>query len=258
MSTALKTMTGPLIVSSRNPRYFTGRVRRSRRQGRVPHRVAHLEQLARRNGARRGGFGRARSGSTTTRYLRSSRNTVTTSSGCGAGSSSGRRPPAATSTSEHDAAAVAAHRAWQRQGRQAEVRSRAVRPGLLRSAARTRRRGRRRGHLCRRDVLRRLGLAPQPGARQHRGPSVPRREQRQRDQRLVDRRLQVLPLDPRVQAIQEAYIRKVVDTLHDLPNVLWEVANESSGGGSVDQEFAACWAWSNRRVGATRPSGSTG
>ena len=42
---------------------------------------------------------------------------------------------------------------------------------------------------------------------------------------------QVLPLDPRVQAIQEAYIRKVVDTLHDLPNVLWEVANESSGGG---------------------------
>ena len=49
---------------------------------------------------------------------------------------------------------------------------------------------------------------------------------------------QVLPLDPRVQALQEAYIRKVVDTVHDLPNVLYEVANESSGGGSVDQEFA--------------------
>jgi hypothetical protein len=30
----------------------------------------------------------------------------------------------------------------------------------------------------------------------------------------------------------------VVDTLHDLPNVLWEVANESSGGGSVDENFA--------------------
>jgi Family of unknown function (DUF6298) len=40
---------------------------------------------------------------------------------------------------------------------------------------------------------------------------------------------QVLPLDPRVQAIQEAYIRKVVDTVQDLPNVLYEVANESSG-----------------------------
>ena len=40
---------------------------------------------------------------------------------------------------------------------------------------------------------------------------------------------QVLPLDPRVQAVQEAYIRKVVDTVHDLPNVLYEVANESSG-----------------------------
>jgi hypothetical protein len=45
---------------------------------------------------------------------------------------------------------------------------------------------------------------------------------------------QVLPLDPRVRAFQEAYIRKVVDTVHDLPNVLYEVANESSGGGSVD------------------------
>jgi len=49
---------------------------------------------------------------------------------------------------------------------------------------------------------------------------------------------QVLPLDPRVQALQEAYNRKVVDTLHDLPNLLWEVANESSGGGKVDPAFA--------------------
>jgi hypothetical protein len=51
--------------------------------------------------------------------------------------------------------------------------------------------------------------------------------------------LQVLPLDERVEAVQEGYIRKVVDTLHDLPNVLWEVANESSGGGEVSKEFAA-------------------
>jgi hypothetical protein len=50
---------------------------------------------------------------------------------------------------------------------------------------------------------------------------------------------QVLPLDPKVEELQEAYIRKVVDTIHDLPNVLYEVANESSGGGSVDEEFAA-------------------
>src|SRR6185503_2941112 len=49
---------------------------------------------------------------------------------------------------------------------------------------------------------------------------------------------QVLSLDPRVQALEEAYIRKVIDTLHDLPNVLWEVSNESSGGGKVDMEFA--------------------
>ncbi|MGH7709821.1 MAG: hypothetical protein ACREOG_00965, partial [Gemmatimonadaceae bacterium] len=48
----------------------------------------------------------------------------------------------------------------------------------------------------------------------------------------------VLPLDARVQTMQEAYVRKVVDTVHDLPNVLYEVANESSGGGSVDENFA--------------------
>jgi hypothetical protein len=39
----------------------------------------------------------------------------------------------------------------------------------------------------------------------------------------------VLPLDPAVEAVQEAYVRKVVDTVHDLPTVLYEVANESSG-----------------------------
>jgi len=40
---------------------------------------------------------------------------------------------------------------------------------------------------------------------------------------------QVLPLGPGIQVLQEAYIRKVVDTVHDMPNVLYEVANESSG-----------------------------
>ena len=40
---------------------------------------------------------------------------------------------------------------------------------------------------------------------------------------------QVLPLDPDIQALQVAYIRKVIDTVQDLPNVLYEVANESSG-----------------------------
>jgi hypothetical protein len=56
---------------------------------------------------------------------------------------------------------------------------------------------------------------------------------------------QVLPLDPRVQALQEAYIRKVVDTVHDLPNVLLEVANESSGGGTVDKNFAQMMGYSD-------------
>jgi hypothetical protein len=50
---------------------------------------------------------------------------------------------------------------------------------------------------------------------------------------------QVLPLDPAVQAVQESYLREVVDTLHDLPNVLYEVANESCGGGTADPDMAA-------------------
>ena len=48
---------------------------------------------------------------------------------------------------------------------------------------------------------------------------------------------QVLPLDPRIQAIQEAYIRQVVDTVQDLPNVLYEVANESSGKDADSMEL---------------------
>ena len=52
---------------------------------------------------------------------------------------------------------------------------------------------------------------------------------------------QVLPLDPRVQALQEAYIRKVVDTVHDLPNVLYEVANESSGRDGATRSCCRGW-----------------
>jgi hypothetical protein len=40
---------------------------------------------------------------------------------------------------------------------------------------------------------------------------------------------QTLPLEAGVRELQEAYIRKVIDTVADLPNVLYEVANESSG-----------------------------
>ncbi len=48
---------------------------------------------------------------------------------------------------------------------------------------------------------------------------------------------QVLPLDPRVRDIQEAYIKKVVDTVRDLPNVLYEVANEASGNTADSIQF---------------------
>ena len=68
----------------------------------------------------------------------------------------------------------------------------------------------------------------------------------------------MLPLDPRIQALQEAYIRKVVDTVQDLPNVLYEVANESSGGGTVDAVFARTGLGDPRRSGRLDRSGSTG
>ncbi|MBC8151595.1 MAG: hypothetical protein H7Z72_01655 [Bacteroidetes bacterium] len=50
---------------------------------------------------------------------------------------------------------------------------------------------------------------------------------------------QVLPLHPLVEALQETYLRHVIDTVHDLPNVLYEVANESSGGGQLNERMAA-------------------
>ena len=40
-----------------------------------------------------------------------------------------------------------------------------------------------------------------------------------------------------VTAIQEAYVRKIVDTLNDLDNVLYEVANESAFPGSVKWQY---------------------
>lgn len=48
---------------------------------------------------------------------------------------------------------------------------------------------------------------------------------------------QVLPLDPHIQALQEAYIKKVIDTVQSLPNVLYEVANEASGDTADKLEF---------------------
>jgi len=46
-----------------------------------------------------------------------------------------------------------------------------------------------------------------------------------------------LPLDPKVEELQEAYIGKVLDTVHDLPNVLYEVSNEASGQDADEMEM---------------------
>jgi len=57
---------------------------------------------------------------------------------------------------------------------------------------------------------------------------------------------QVVPLEARVQAIQAAHIRKVVDTVHDLPNVLYEVA---SAAGVLTQRRQ--WTRNSRGLSAT-------
>ena len=46
-----------------------------------------------------------------------------------------------------------------------------------------------------------------------------------------------LPLDAGIQELQTAYIGKVLDTVHDLPNVLYEVANEASGQDAEETEM---------------------
>jgi hypothetical protein len=46
-----------------------------------------------------------------------------------------------------------------------------------------------------------------------------------------------LPMDARVQELQEAYLGQVLDTVHDLPNVLYEVANEASGQDAESMEM---------------------
>ena len=54
--------------------------------------------------------------------------------------------------------------------------------------------------------------------------------------------LQVHTLNiPAIWTIQRAYLRKIVSTVSDLPNVLWEVANEC-------QDSSDCWAWQNAVV----------
>ena len=75
------------------------------------------------------------------------------------------------------------------EGRQARVRPVTVRRGVLRASARSRRRGGRARHLRVGDVLRGLQPPSHRSARQRRGTSVPRAQQRQRHRDRLDRRL---------------------------------------------------------------------
>jgi hypothetical protein len=42
---------------------------------------------------------------------------------------------------------------------------------------------------------------------------------------------------PAITRIQEAYVRKVIDTVNDLDNVLFEIANESNFAHSKDWQY---------------------
>jgi hypothetical protein len=75
---------------------------------------------------------------------------------------------------------------------------------------------------------------------------------------------QVVPLDPRIELLQQSYVQKVVDTVHDLPNVLYEVANESSGqaarsvsmpdGTVIETPIGDTTQWQYRVIGTCSPS----
>ena len=116
--------TGPLTVSTTNPRYFTPLA--ATPTGRAVYLTgSHIwNNLHDGMGPGADCADRARSGSTTTPTCASSTSAATTSSGCGAGSSSGRRRPAATTTSDMTPQPWRAHRAGHGQGRQAAVRPR--------------------------------------------------------------------------------------------------------------------------------------
>jgi hypothetical protein len=51
--------------------------------------------------------------------------------------------------------------------------------------------------------------------------------------------------DPAITALQEAYVREVVDALDDLPNVLFEVSNETANTDDA-------WAWQNHMLGVVK------
>jgi hypothetical protein len=50
---------------------------------------------------------------------------------------------------------------------------------------------------------------------------------------------------PKITAIQERYVRKVIDTVNDLDNVLYEISNESDGG-------PPCTAWQYHMIEAIK------
>ena len=197
-----------LAVSPRNPRYFTP-PRRRRRPRRVPHRIAHLEQPPRRHGSRAG-------------LRRTSRKLHGL-----------RRVPALPREHGHNfirlwrweqfrsqaaggnyhlcmtPAAMAAHRAGKRQGRQAEVRPRSVRPGVLRPTARSRGGAGERGIYVGVMLFDGWALHLSPPPDEVEGHPFHAAQQRQRHRRDVDRRPSGAAARPAGRRrSQEAYIAR--------------------------------------------------
>ena len=185
--TTTRTATGPLVVSARNPRYFTPA------SGPDAGRAVYLTGSHIWNNLQ-DGMGPGPEGpdepermdyDAYLRFPQRTRPQLHPAVALGAVPVAGRRRKLSP---EHEPAAVAAHRAGRREGRQAALRPGAARRRLLPAAARTCRRSRRGRHLRRRHAVRRLGAPPQPCAGPHRGPPVPRRQQRQRHRRRIDQR----------------------------------------------------------------------
>lgn len=67
------------------------------------------------------------------------------------------------------------------------------------------------------------------------------------------RRIHTMEL-PAVRARQEAYVRRMIDELYDLDNIIWEISNESHsrGDSTSGYDFGTSFAWQERMIQTIR------
>ena len=174
-------------------------------------------------------------------YLALPRRRGTTSSGCGAGSSSAPRPPANVPLL-HDAAALGANRDRASPRTGSRVRPRALRPGVLRPIPRAAS-----SPPATRGIYVAVMLFDGWACTSARRPTTSRairsmRQQRQRDQRSARSTTCRSCPSTRASGDPGGLHRKVVDTVHDLPNVSGRSPTSRPAAGRWTRSSPSSWA----------------